>query len=385
MLKKKLLRPLLLLMASSLTAVFIGAGSSYGSELEDANFVPEFEYDGSWPQLPLPNNWAIGLIGGIFVDERDHVWVYHKPELVASWAQAELNGTGICCIPAPPVLEFDAAGVIVNSWGGPGEGYDWPTAEHGIYVDYNGNIWLSGSQTRMGEEGEPEDGMVLKFSPEGEFLLQIGAQGPSKGNNDATQLSGAAGVAVDPEANEVYVADGYGNRRIIVFDADSGEFKRMWGAYGKPPKDDQRPAYDPASATPPEQFNLVHCVRLSNDGLVYVCDRRNNRVQVFEKDGLFVAEYIYDKETLSSGSVGNVSFWPDEEQSIMAINDPGNFRARFVQRENGEVLGYFGHFGTYGGEFDRNHQIEFDSKGNLYVSEDFRVQKFNVTNGTIGK
>jgi DNA-binding beta-propeller fold protein YncE len=359
-----------------------GYGSSWAEDEPVAETIPQFEHDASWPKLPLPNDWAIGLIGGIFVDARDHVWIYHSPDLVANWAQAAATEPkrALCCIPAPHVLEFDTEGNIVRAWGGPGEGYDWPSDEHGLYVDYKGNVWLAGSKAYEGDDDSPQDGMVLKFSPDGEFLLQIGGRGPSKGNLDTTQLSGASNVAVDPETNEVFISDGYGNRRIIVFDADTGEFKRMWGAYGEPPSDEEMPAYDP-DAAPSTQFSLVHCIRISDDGLVYVCDRRNNRMQVFQKDGTFVAEYIYDKETLSSGSVGNVAFWPDEEQSILAINDPGNFRVRFVRRSDGEVLGHFGHFGTYGGEFDRNHQIEFDSHGNLYVSEDFRVQKFTVTGG----
>jgi len=372
----KWLRPFLFVLAPVLAGTFSLVASADEQISSDA--IPQFELDASWPKLPLANNWAIGLIGGIYVDDRNHVWVYHKPELVASWAQAQLTGRGICCIPAPPVLEFDAEGNIVNAWGGEGEGYDWPTDEHGLYVDYKGNIWLGGSNAWSGTEEDPQDGMVLKFSPQGEFLLQIGSPGPSKGNSDVSQLSGAANVAVDPTTNEVYIADGYGNRRVIVFDADTGEFKRMWGAYGKPPRDDERPPFDPDSEVPPEQFNLVHCIRVSNDGLVYVCDRRNNRMQVFKTDGTFVAEYTYDKHTLSSGSVGNIAFWPDKNQSILAINDPGNFRVRFVRRSDGEVLGHYGHFGTYGGEFDRNHQIELDSEGNLYVSEDFRVQKFKL-------
>jgi len=347
---------------------------------EPAPAAPQYEYDSSWPQLPFPNDWTVGLIGGIFVDKQDHVWVFHDPGEAASWALGKEKGRGLCCVAAPPVLEFDTKGKIVNAWGGPGEGYDWPSDPHGIYVDYKGNVWLGGSKAWGGTPEEPQDGMVLKFSPKGEFLLQIGGRGPSKGNSDTTQLSGASNVVVDPETNEVYIADGYGNRRVIVFDADTGEFKRMWGAYGKPPKDDERAPLDP-NGPPPEEFNLVHCVRISNDGLVYVCDRRNNRVQIFQKDGTFVKEYFYDKATTNNGAIGNFAFWPDKEQSILVTNDAGNFRVRFVERATGDVLGYFGHFGTYGGEFDRNHEVALDSHGNLYVSEDFRVQKFKLVSG----
>ncbi|HWK75021.1 MAG TPA: hypothetical protein VNQ81_12160, partial [Povalibacter sp.] len=208
----------------------------------------------------------------------------------------------------------------------------------------------------------------------------IGGRGPSKGSLDPTRLSGAAAVAVDPEHNEAYIADGYGNHRVIVFDADTGKFKRQWGAYGKPPTDEKLPPYDPKEP-PAQQFRIVHCVRIASDGLVYVCDRLNDRVQVFKRDGTFVTEFIYAKNTRVSGSVGNVTFWPDATQSMMAINDPGNFQTVFVRRDTGEELSRFGHFGTYAGEYHRNHQMELDSRGYLYTSEDFRVQRFKIVNG----
>lgn len=344
--------------------------------------VPEYALDTSWPKLPLPNNWALGWVDGIFVDAKDHVWVLTSPQVLQAWVKgATLDPPGAkCCVPAPHVIEFDADGNVLRSWGGPGKGYDWPSGEHGIYVDYKGNVWIGGSQTRPGQDGSPPDGMVLKFSPDGKFLLQIGGRGPSKGSLDPTQLSGAAAIAVDPEHNEAYIADGYGNHRVIVFDADTGKFKRQWGAYGKPPTDEKLPAYDP-KAPPSKQFNIVHGVRISNDGLVYISDRLNDRVQVFKRDGTFVTEFIYAKQTRVSGSVGNVTFWPDATQSMMAINDPGNFQTVFVRRSNGEELSRFGHFGTYAGEYHRNHQMELDSRGYLYTSEDFRVQRFKIVNG----
>ncbi len=344
--------------------------------------VPEYALDTTWPKLPLPNQWALGWVDGIHVDARDHVWVLHSPDLLQRWvtgAAADPPGSR-CCVPAPPVIEFDAQGNVLRAWGGPGEGYDWPSAEHGIYVDHKGNVWIGGNQTRPGADGSPADGMVLKFSADGEFLLQIGGRGPSKGSLDPTQLSGAAAIAVDPEHNEVYIADGYGNHRVIVFDADSGQFKRQWGAYGNAPTDEQVPPYDPKAA-PSKQFRLVHCVRIAEDGLVYVCDRMNNRLQVFQRDGTFVTEFFYAKDTTVSGSVGNVTFWPDAGQSMMAINDPGNFQTVIVRRATGEELSRFGHYGTYGGEYHRNHQMELDSRGNLYTSEDYRVQRFKIVNG----
>ena len=339
--------------------------------------VPQFKLDTSWPKLPLPREWALASIGGIYADTRDHIWVYHSPRILANnvLGAAATPKRGNCCVPGPFVIEFDKIGNVLQAWGGPGEGYDWPSFEHGIHVDHKGNVWIGGSQTRAGRNGEPADGMVLKFTNDGKFLMQIGGRGPSKGNLDPSQLSGAANFVVDQASNEVFIADGYGNHRVIVFDADTGKFKRLWGAYGKPPTDEPRPAYDP-KAPPSTQFALVHGIRIAGDGLVYVSDRLNDRVQVFKKDGTYVAEYIYDKETLGSGSVGNVTLWPDRTQSFMAINDPGNFQIRFARRSDGAVLGLMGHYGTFAGQLHLNHQVEFDSEGNLYTSEDSRVQKF---------
>ena len=347
---------------------------------EDVPDAANYRLDTTWPKLPIPNTWAIGLIGGVFVDSRDHVWIYSSPSTVPNFAKGAsmTPPIGKCCIPAPPVIEFDPDGYVVRAWGGPSEGYDWPTDEHGLYVDYKGNVWLSGSKTRQGSDGKLPDGMVLKFNPEGKFLLQIGSAGPSKGSLDTTRLSGAANVAVDPEANEVFVADGYGNHRVVVFDADTGAFKRQWGAYGNPPTDENIGPYDPGAA-PAKQFRIVHCIRIANDGLVYVCDRLNNRIQVFKRAGTFVTEFIYSKETRGSGAVGTIAFWPDAQQSIMAVNDPGNFEVHLVRRSDGVVLSSFGHYGTYGGEFDRNHEAVFDSKGNIYISENSRLQRFTLT------
>jgi DNA-binding beta-propeller fold protein YncE len=362
------------LAAVSAVVLSLTPVASHGA---DATKVPQFKLDTSWPKLPLPDNWALASIGGIFLDAKDHVWIYHSPRILTQniLGASATPKRGNCCVAGPFVIEIDKAGNVVQSWGGPGEGYDWPSFEHGIYIDYKDNVWIGGSQTRVGRDGQPEDGMVLKFTRSGKFLMQIGGRGPSKGNLDPTQLSGPANFAVDAEANEVFIADGYGNHRVIVFDADSGKFKRLWGAYGKPPTDEKLPAYDP-SAPPSPQFRLVHGIRIAKDGLVYVTDRLNDRVQVFKKDGTFVSEFIYDKDTRGAGSVGNVTFWPDAKQSLMAINDPGNFQIRLARRSDGATVGAFGHFGTYAGQLHLNHQVEFDSEGNLYTSEDSRVQKF---------
>jgi len=346
--------------------------------------VPQYQVDTGWPKLPLPNKWAIGELGGLFVDAHDNVWIVQRPGTLESYEKAASlkPPTASCCFPAPPVIEFDRQGNVLRAWGGPGKGYDWPTSEHGITVDFKGNVWIGGNATRPGRNGEPADGMVLKFSPDGKFLLQIGHAGPSKGSLDKTQLSGAADVAVDPQTNEAFVADGYGNHRVIVFDADTGAYKRMWGAYGKPPTDEPAGAYDPAAPVA-QQFRNLHCVKLSHDGLVYVCDRDNDRMQIFKRDGTFVAEHLYGRETYPPGTVGHVDFWPDPAQSMLVVADLGNFQLRLVNRANGDVLSTFGHFGNYAGQFNRLHQVAFDSQGTLYTAEAAgrRVQRWTIVNG----
>ena len=364
------------LAAIMLAACYNGvvAGDESGTTV-----VPRYQVDTSWPKLPLPNNWALGAIGGIFVDSQDHVWVVQRPGTLFPWERgaAASPPRSSCCFPAPPVIEFDQDGNVVRAWGGPGEGYDWPATEHGISVDHKGNVWIGGSSTRVGRNGEPPDGMVLKFTPDGKLLMQIGGAGPSKGSLDPSQLSGAADIAVHPATNEAFIADGYGNHRVIVVDADTGTFKRLWGAYGKPPTDKELPPYDP-DAPPAAQFRTVHCIKVARDGLVYVCDRDNNRIQVFTAAGEFVSEFFYGRETLVPGTVAHLSFWPDAGQSILAVTDIGNFQVRLVRRKDGVELGKFGHFGNYAGQLNRMHQAVFDSRGNIYTGEATgkRIQKW---------
>lgn len=366
-------------------SVMLGAAAPVAADSPTPD-MPKYVVDASWPKLPLPNKWTFGELGGMFVDSRDHVWIVQRPSTLFPWEKAAAYDPprGRCCVPAPSVMEFDPQGNLVQAWGGPGQGYDWPTTEHGILVDHKGNVWVGGSSTRPGPNGEPPDGMLLKFTHDGKFLMQIGHAGPSKGSLDTTQLSGVADIAVDPSSNEIFVADGYGNHRVIVFDADTGKFKRMWGAYGKPPTDAKVGRYDP-SAPPSSQFRNVHCVKVSHDGLVYVCDRDNDRMQVFKRDGTFVAEYVYGKETLPPGTVGHISFSPDREQSVLALADLGNFQVRFVRRATGAVLGTFGDFGHYSGQLDRLHQAAFDSKGNVFTAEAAgkRIQKWVIAAGEL--
>ncbi len=343
-----------------------------GAATASAADPPRFQVDPFWPK-PLPNNWILGQVSGVAVDAQDHVWIIQRPgSLTTDEKGAALNPPlSKCCVPAPPVIEFDPAGAVVQAWGGPGDGYDWPSNEHGIYIDPKGFVWIAGN-------GE-KDGMILKFTRAGKFVMQIGHAGSSKGSNDTTQLGRPADTWLDPEANEIYVADGYGNHRIIVFDADTGAYKRHWGAYGNKPTDEKLPPYDPKAPPSPQFANPVHCVKLSKDGLVYVCDRTNDRIQVFRKDGTFVAEYFYLKQTLFAGSVWDIYLWPDRQQTFLFNTDGSNNEVRTILRSDGEVLGAFGRSGRNAGEFHWVHNLAVDSKGNMFTTEvdtGKRVQKF---------
>src|SRR5580698_8609891 len=368
----------------AVTVAILTASANGVCAAEKSAALPQYQVDVSWPKLPLPNKWALGELGGLCVATHDNVWIVQRPSTLVPFEKAAAlePPTAECCVPAPPVIEFDPKGNVLRSWGGTGKGYDWPRTEHGITVDYKGNVWIGGSATYPGKNGEPPDGMLLKFSPDGKLLLQIGHPGPSKGSLSQDQLSGVADVAVDPQTNEVFVADGYGNHRIIVFDADTGAYKRMWGAYGKPPTDRPEGEYDPAAPLA-QQFRNVHCVKLSKDNLVYVCDRDNDRMQVFKRDGTFVAEYSYGRKTQPPGTVGHITFWPDATQSMLAVADLGNFKIRLLRRRDGQVLSTFGHFGNYAGQLNRMHQVAFDSKGDLFIAEAAgkRVQKWVISNG----
>ena len=333
--------------------------------------APRFEVDPLWPK-PLPNGWVLGQTIGVSVGADDHVWVLHRPQSVEDnlKAAALTPPLGRCCTPAPPVLEFDPDGNLVGHWGGPGGDYEWPVSNHGITVDHNGHVWIGGN--------DEKDTQVLKFTRDGRFLLQIGRQGTHDGSNDTEHLWRAAKVAVDPAANEAYIADGYGNRRVIVFDADTGEYKRHWGAYGARPDDGDIGEYDPA-APPAKQFRTVHCVTLSNDGLVYVCDRVNNRVQVFRRDGTFVTEATFEPATRGAGAVWDMALSRDPEETYIYMVDGLNERVRVVRRESLEVLTTFGGGGRQPGQFYGVHNVATDSSGNLYTTETFtgaRVQRF---------
>ena len=367
--------------------------------------APRFEVDPLWPK-PLPKHWLQGQTIGVSVDDKDHIWVIHR---AGSLEPGELHATtnppiAQCCAPAPPVLNFDQEGNLIQSWGGPGQGYDWPDSNHGITIDYKGYVWIGGNGVgtppggrgrgaRGGARGEQvqneeqagaaigytNDTMVLKFTQAGKFLMQIGKPGQSKGSNDVENLRRPAKIFVDKQANEVYVADGYGNHRVIVFDADTGKYKRHWGAYGNKPDDANLGPYNP-DGPPPQQFrNPVHCAELSVDRLLYVCDRANDRVQVFKTDGTFVKEAFVNKRTLGSGSAWDIAFSKDPQQKYVYLTDGENDRVHILDRDSLQVLTTFGEGGRQPGEFYGVHSIAVDSKGNIYTGETYRgqrVQKF---------
>src|SRR5918992_969345 len=271
---------------------------------------PQFKVDPSWPK-PLPSNWMLGQVSGIAVDKDDRIWIVHRPStLVDDEKGAMLNPPATkCCTPAPPVLQFDAAGNLLKSWGGRGAGYDWPESEHGIHVDRDGNVWLAGNG--------PKDQQILQFSADGKFMRQLGKPGNVGGSNNAGALGRPAHMVTD--GDELFVADSYANRRVVVFDLRTLTYKRHWGAYGDRPHDDKLPPYDPRAALARSFGNPVHCVRVSNEGLVYVCDRANDRIQVFERGGKFVREHRIEPETLQNGSVWDLVLSEDGAQRYLFV------------------------------------------------------------------
>jgi DNA-binding beta-propeller fold protein YncE len=353
-------------------AALLAANAARAETAGGALGAPQFEVEPFWPK-PLPNNWLLGQVSGIAVDRQDRIWVVHRPGSLTPRERAleQKPPLANCCAAAPPVLVFDTAGNLLQHWAGRGEGYQWPANEHGIHVDGNDFVWFAGNAK--------SDGQLLKFTMDGKFVLQIGKpiQGPD--SNAIDRLGSPADIAVDVAAKEVYAADGYGNRRIVVFDSETGAYKRHWGAYGKRPSDDKTPPYDPAQP-PSQQFgNPVHCVRISNDGLVYVCDRSNNRLQIFRKDGTFVSEHIFERQTRLNGTVYEIAFSPDKEQRHIYIVDGSNGEIRIVDRASLKVLGQFGRIGRQAGQFTAVHNITVDRQGNIYTAEvntGQRVQKF---------
>jgi DNA-binding beta-propeller fold protein YncE len=330
--------------------------------------APRFEVDPMWPK-PLPNHWVMGNTIGVGIDSRDHIFIIHRAgsleakELYA----AENPPASECCIAAPPVLEFDAEGNMVKAWGGPGQGYEWPESNHGITPDSKGNLWIGGNGAN--------DGHILKFTRDGKFVKQFGFAYASAGSNDMWAFSKVAKISLDEGANEAYVSDGYGNKRVAVLDMDTGKIKRYWGAYGNKPDDTNMGNYNP-SAPPIQQFrNPVHCAEPSKDGLIYVCDRPNDRIQVFTKDGKFQKEVFVAKTTKGDGSTWDIAFSKDAEQKYFYLADGANEKIRVFDRKALTELTSFGDGGRQPGQFYAVHSIATDSKGNIYTTETYRGQR----------
>ena len=354
--------------------------------------VPIFEVDPFWPKT-MPNNWVFGQTIGLGVDEKDQVWIIHRgndptnldgteyatpPANPKVYYAPGTTRVSECCDPAPPVVAFDQAGNVVHSWGGPTLHPDWPDSNHGIIVDHKGNVWIGGN-------GGP-DAHILKFTREGKFVGMFGKKGARMvdgkavaNSNDMDNFGRVAKVFIDPKANEAYVADGYFNKRVAVVDMDSGKIKRYWGAYGNKPDDAPIGRYDPKAPLVQQFRTPVHCAELSNDGFVYVCDRPNDRIQVFTKDGKFVKEKQLFPETLSDGSVWDIAFSRDPKQQFIYVADGANEHVYIVNRETLDIVSQFGTGGRQPGQFRGVHSIATDSKGNLYTTETYtgkRLQKF---------
>jgi len=336
--------------------------------------VPLFEVDPLWPK-PLPNHWILGMAIGVGIDSRDHVYIVHRG-LSSLNARTEAGAatdppTGECCLPAPPVLEFDPAGNLMNSWGGEGDGYTWPTSNHGIALDHMDNVWIGGN-------GQG-DSHVVKFARDGRFLLEIGVPGQEPNSNAMDHFGRVAKISFDSEANEAYFADGYANRRVAVIDMNDGSIKRYWGAYGNRPDDTNIGPYDPDAPLPQQFRTPVHCAEPAHDGLVYVCDRPNNRIQVFNEDGTFVKERQIAPRTLGDGSIWDIAFSRDPEQRFMYVADGKNMKIYVLDRQSLDILTSFGDGGRQPGQFFAVHSIATDSEGNIYTTETYegkRVQKF---------
>jgi len=362
------------LLVAVIAALVVGQSAVEARANLQAVEVPLFEVDPLWPK-PLPNHWVLGSTLGVGVDSRDHVFIVHTHTSLDGRTEigASLDPpTGDCCIPAPHVLEFDPEGNLVNSWGGAGEGYVWPIGNHGLTLDPMDNIWIGGNQVG--------DSHVLKFTRDGRFLLQVGRPGEEGvDSNDTTSFARAAKIGFGPDGDEAFIADGYGNHRVAVIDSETGQFKRYWGAYGNPPSDENLGPYDPEAEPAPQFRTPVHCAMPSNDGLLYVCDRRNDRIQVFQMDGTFVTEAFIAPETLGDGSVFDIAFSRDPEQRFIYVADGQNRKVRILDRETLEVLTSFGDGGRQPGQFVGVHSIATDSQGNIYTTETYegkRVQKF---------
>jgi DNA-binding beta-propeller fold protein YncE len=357
--------------------------------------APTFKVDPTWPQ-EMPNHWIMGAVTGVFVDAKQHVWVTHLPETLteeelyeepwnvvtppargsapAAAPKEKPVKIGTCCKAAPPVLEFDHDGKLIQGWGQGSydDMTDWPREPHGIFVDHNDFVWV-GSYNRH---------RVMKFTRDGKHVMTIGEYEKTGGSADTHLLGGPSGIWVDPANNEVYISDGYRNRRVIVFDGATGKYLRHWGAYGNVPDDSER--FDPktmVNGALPKQFSTPHGITGSKDGKIYVADRRGNRIQVFDHQGKFLAEKVIAPATLSSGSAFVPVLSPDPQQTWLYVADGTNHKIWILRRSDLSIVGDFGRGGRQLGQMLRPHGMSIDNQGNLYVGEAStgrRVQRFNL-------
>jgi DNA-binding beta-propeller fold protein YncE len=341
--------------------VFAAATPIPAANAQSALRLPSFVVDPAWPTVP--DNWVLGEVTSIAARD-DRIWVLHRPRSIPEEQRAQS---------APPVLEFDPSGQLLGSWGGPADGYDWPEREHGIWVDADGYVWISGNGGwPRPAPGTSNDDFILKFTADGEFVLQIGKAGASTGNADTVNVHQPADQFVDESAGEIYVADGYGNQRVVVFDADTGAFKRMWGAYGEVPGAS-------TSTEPAPEFGLVHAVKVSNDGIVYVADRGNQRIQWFTTDGEYISQLVIEGE--AAPAPAGFAFSPDPAQTYLFVVESSNARVLIFERESMTLLEQFGTRTDEPGGMDIAHHIAMDSQGNLYTAEivnNRRAQRFNA-------
>ena len=359
----------------------VSATADTGSTATEA---PQYEVDPWWPKQ-LPNRWILGQVSGIATDSQDNTWIVQRPRSLTAEEAGAVQNPPLhdCCVPAPSVIAFNPEGDVIHAWGGPtwnqeqAEWVDpedgWPAVEHGIFVDYQDNVWIGGNGM--------SDHVVLKFTPEGERLLRIGEWQTTMGSNDTRHLGRPADITVDPETHEAYIADGYLNRRVIVFDADTGEYKRHWGAFGNVPDDAvDNSVFLPEAEPLQEWHNPVHAVRIAHDGLVYVADRMGNRIHVFNKDGSFVKEGRFATWTIGgAGASWDIEFSKDPQQRWLFAADGANKKVWVLERETLEVVSSFGHGGRQAGQFEWVHNVAADSFGNLYTAEvntGKRVQKW---------
>jgi DNA-binding beta-propeller fold protein YncE len=351
----KLLRNVVPLVAIAVTGTAMTWLLAPGASAQQAHAVPTFAVDPSWPKVPP--QWKLGDASSVAVDAQDNVYVLHRPRTLKPEDAAKA---------APPVMVFDAAGNFVKSWGGPGDGFDWPEREHGIHIDYKGFAWIGGNQCPT--SGTPglkpvADDALLKFTLDGKFVLQIGKSSQSKGDTDTANVHRAADAWVLPSSNELFVADGYGNHRVIVFDADTGAFKRTWGAFGKPPG-----GIDNCKITGPKtfpegeglpDFNVAHAIRVANDGTVYLADRENRRVQMFTSDGKFLKQLVRTATPFAR----DLALSPDPAQQFLYVG--GGKAIVVVDRKTLDVVGDI----QVPGQVGPGHHIATDSKGNIYIAQ----------------